>query len=114
MGSVVPVLVVDRGLEETDAHLVGRLLAPTHILRRRVGVRRVRRGIIEMGNHLDVRTLRECDGLDELVGPLPVKVPVVDPDEVDGRAVGPDGLHAEILAEPVHVGDDRRDVRVPR
>ena len=99
-------------MEEAEAHLVGRLLAPVD--RRPAGCWGCRVGgrVVEVGDHVDPRPLRQRDRLGEVVEPLPVEVPAVDLDECPLRAVGPGGGQEEVLAEPVHVRGDADQVPI--
>ena len=61
--AILQVLGVAGELEEADAHLVGRLLAPAHLDRRLARVAGVAGGIIEVGQHLDPGPLGQGDGV---------------------------------------------------
>src|SRR6185503_20789045 len=72
------VLAVDRERHEGDAHLVGRLLAPPHGTGRIGGIVRVVRGVVVPRLDADARPARQQERLLELVGLLPVEIPVPD------------------------------------
>ena len=80
--------------------------------------------VVEVGDHLDPRPLRQGDGLDEVVGALPVEVPVVDPDQGrsssrrGGSALRRKSLPSQCMcgmtADQVRVLVDRSASRSPR
>ena len=66
-------LRVDGNLEPADHHLFPTLISPTNFLGR-IRIRRVVRGIVEVRNTLDPRSLGQCLWLSQVVEELPIKI----------------------------------------
>src|SRR5688572_25240032 len=92
---------IEQDADEAVAHLIPVLRPPHHLLRR-IRIEAIGRGVVEMADKLQLRSLRQRDGLGELIAHLPLEVPRALHD--GGRlAVGTDDAQLEILAAEMHV-----------
>ena len=101
-------------LEEDQRHLVGRLLAPAHRLRRVVRVGRVVARVVVNPLAVDLRPRRQGQRLVVLVLLLPVPVPLRHVDQRLHLAVGEGGGHLDRLAEQVGVRREAEDLGAER
>ena len=105
-----------RDLKQAEAHLVGRPLAPQHVARREWlagddGLRATR--VVEAAAHADRVAGVRIDGMLEVVGVLPVEVPVRDVQQrLRARRAGIQ-LEADVDAAQVHVAGDAVDANRP-
>lgn len=99
-------------LEMADQHLVGRITSPVDRLGWRVRIQWILRRIIVPGVDVDLGPCWQVNRLGKRILPLPIEVPIFDPQQRFGGLIGLLGPDFHLASQHVHVRHNVKQRRV--